>query len=295
MGFVTAVRETWRKNAPEAWAAVCGGLPGFVLARRPQEWRGGVPAFCYHTVNDALLRADLTFLRDNGYVTIDADALLAHMRGQQPAPPRAVVLTFDDGSANLFEVTYPLLREFGMCAVAFVAPAFHRDTIEAYGDCGVPRADRPCTWEQLRQMQRAGVIDVQSHTFEHRYLPRWPRALGLLGVSQTWADQARGVPLPLADDLAMARRVLEQKLDKRVRHLAFPDFRGSRAGIQAGVACGYEGFWWGSLPGVPGNGIGGSPQRIARLKDDWLKRLPGEGRRGLFEIISMRLPGRRHG
>jgi peptidoglycan/xylan/chitin deacetylase (PgdA/CDA1 family) len=83
-------------------AAVIGGLPGFVFQSHPQPLESNVPVFCYH------------FLSQNGYVTIDADMLLDHVKGRKQASEGAVVLTFDDGPCNHYEVVFPLLRRYGM-------------------------------------------------------------------------------------------------------------------------------------------------------------------------------------
>src|SRR5690606_9912496 len=116
-----------------------------------------VPVFCYHVIQGETFEHDLMHLRDGGYVTIDADQLLDHLCQRKAAPSRSVVLSFDDGARNLYEVAFPLLRRFGMKAVAFVAPRFHDEAQSM-----ATREDRPCTWAEIEEMHASGLIDFQS-------------------------------------------------------------------------------------------------------------------------------------
>lgn len=289
------LRDSFRKNWPELKGALLHGLPGFVLARRPADLGQGVPVFCYHVVDVQTFSDDLAFLRRNGYTTIDAGALLDHLEGRHPAPPRAVVLSFDDGAANLYEVVFPMLRQFNQKAVAFVAPRFHAHRASDYGLPSEQSHLRPCTWPELRRMHESGLVDIQSHTLEHRYVPWWPTPCELTGVSRCWTAKVRSPGLPLDDDLRLAKQMLEEKLGKTVEHLAFPQFDGTGAAVRVGQAVGYRGFWWGVLcgRGARMNRPGESATHITRISGDLLRRLPGEGRCTLRDVLAGRTR-RRH-
>lgn len=276
------VRERWEKNVPEVHAALRGGLPAFVFSRRPAEPAGGVPVFCYHAVAHATLEADLRFLRDNGYRTLGTDDLLGYLGGQRPVPERSVVLSFDDGGEGLYRVVYPLLHSFSFRAVAFVAPRFHSARCLAIG-----AAPRPCTWDELREMQGSGVIEAQSHTLEHRSLRHWPRPLALSGIAGDYL-RCVGPPTSVREDLRMSREILENELGTPVRHLAFPRFDGTPEAVRLGRELGYRGFWWGVQPGRPLNRPGDDGTRIVRLSGEFVRRLPGRGRTPLGRILRTR-------
>lgn len=276
-----ALRSSWEKNWPELRCAAAGGMPAFVTSRRSIEDDTGVPVFCYHLVTHASFERDLSHLSQGGYVTLDADALLAHVRGERAAPRKAVVLSFDDGAVNLYRVVYPLLQRFSMKAVAFIAPRFHGNTNDATDA-------RCCTWDELREMHASGVVDVQSHTYSHRYVPRWPEPAMLLGPDAERVEAMRGEPMDLAEDLSRAKQVIETRLDKHVRHLAFPRYNGSAAAIEVGRSLGYEAFWWGVLPHRPLNRPGDPATHIVRLSGEFVRRLPGPDRRPLTAILAER-------
>ena len=113
-----------------------------------------IPVFSYHKIEKYEFESQLRYLLDNGYTTLDADEFLSHQLSKKPSPERAVVLTFDDGLDDLYTVAYPLLKSFGMKAIAFIIPAW----------IGQPGA---ITWEQANEMHQTGAMDFQSHTMHH--------------------------------------------------------------------------------------------------------------------------------
>jgi peptidoglycan/xylan/chitin deacetylase (PgdA/CDA1 family) len=280
---MTFLRRRWEKNWPELSAAVRGGCPAFVFSHRPPELGSAVPVFAYHSVEPARFEADLRFLQLNGYVTIGADALLDHLLERRPAPERAVVLSFDDGAANLHRVVFPLLRAYAQTAVAFISPHFHFNSLRLPADATA----RPCTPAEIREMHASGLVDFQSHTLEHRYVPRWPEAAPLAGIAPRFT-RFRDRAFALADDLRLSREMLEAELHKRVLHLAFPRYDGTPEAVRIGRGCGYRAFWWGLQPGQPENRPGDDASYVVRLSGEFLRRLPGRGRAPLSSILGQR-------
>ncbi len=283
-GLGSGLRSSWEKNWPEVHAVLTGSFPSFVFSGRPSDLGSVVPVFCYHLVDPEEFERDLEFLSFNGYLTIDADALLAHMLGSELAPSRSVVLTVDDGARNLFEVAFPLLKKYGAKVVAFIAPGLHPEAASAPMACRL----RPCTWSELEIMHQSGHVDFQAHTFEHRYVPRWPEPMILTGSDPELVSSLRGVPLSMRDDFRRSRRTIEEKLGKRVAHLAFPKWQGTADALAVGAWCGFQAFWWGYLTGHRGNKPGQSPHRVARIDSIYLRRLPGKGRLSVGAALKKR-------
>lgn len=278
------LQNSWEKNWPEIRCAVTGSLPDFVLARDAAPIGISVPVFCYHVVDGADFEKDLVYLEKNGYDTITAEALLAHLTGKACVDKPSVVLTFDDCSHNLFTTAFPLLEKFGRRAVAFVAPHFH----DLAGQAASPNS-RPCTWDEMKVMSLSGLVDFQSHSLEHRYFPRWPEPVPLCGADAALnATVAPNASRTMEQDLRESKKALEERLGTNVRHLAFPRYDGTDEAVRIGRAVGYEGFWWGVLPGRPTNRPGDSSGRIVRISGEFLRRLPGAGRRPLVQILRNR-------
>lgn len=75
-------------------------------------------------------------------------------------PPRAVVLTADDGHRSQVEVMLPMLRARGWPVTLFVYPS------------AVSNASYAVTWAQLRELASEPGVAVESHTLWHPNLLR---------------------------------------------------------------------------------------------------------------------------
>lgn len=127
-----------------------------------------IPVFSFHDVYPEKFTAQLKFLKDNGYETLNADEYLACSSGTGDS--RKVLLTFDDGRDSLWTVAYPLLKKYGMKAVAFVLPGEIKDATApratfdgTFGN--IENDDELSSWPEIEAMGDA--IDVQSHSDMH--------------------------------------------------------------------------------------------------------------------------------
>jgi peptidoglycan/xylan/chitin deacetylase (PgdA/CDA1 family) len=284
--ILTSLQDSWRKNSPELTGFLQGAIPGFVLQRRPAGELTGVPVFCYHLTEPESLEADLAFLADNGYRTIGSEELTDYLNGARALPDPSVVLTFDDGPRNFFDVAFPLLERYRARAVAFIAPGLHAD---AAADADLP--DRPMTWQEITAIHASGLVEFQSHTLESRFVPNWPAPAALSGCDPALEQRRRrSVPLTLAEDLAASQHAIVSRLPgARVDQLCFPQYLGTQQAIDVARALGFRGCHWGLVSGRPLNRPGDSPFHIARLSDEYLRRLPGARRISLKDLFRQRV------
>ena len=283
----SALGRSWKKNSYELTGLFNGGLPRFVISATPAELGASIPVFCYHTIAADHLRDDLQFLKRNRYRTLSGDELLNTLRGERTAGQREVVLSFDDGAVNFYDVAFPLLLRHEARALCFVAPGMHFDEPPA---AFRHIAERPMTWTELREIHATRLIDIESHTLESRHLPTWPEPRSLDGVAPALEDALRGTPLPIEEDFRRAKALLEAQLPgKVVRHLAFPAYDGTPEATAAARRCGYEACHWGIIPGQPVNALGTSPFEISRCSYEFVRRLPGTRRLSFRGMLGQRL------
>ncbi|MBN1779930.1 polysaccharide deacetylase family protein [bacterium] len=115
----------------------------------------------------------------------------------------------------------------------------------------------------------------------HEIRRAYRRAIAGCGF-ETKSEQIRR----MKSELEKTKRSIESRLQGHtVRHLAYPWGTGSEEAVQCSKDAGYTGNFWSSLPGRPGNGPGGDPYRLVRLKHDYIWRLPGRNRRSLAELF----------
>ena len=98
-----------------------------------------VPILMYHSVNDfpaastralsvtpAMFAAQLRYLRNQGFTGLTFGELCQRRQSGQPLPARPIVLTFDDGYADLLEEAAPIMIEQGFPATVFVTTGWLR-------------------------------------------------------------------------------------------------------------------------------------------------------------------------
>jgi peptidoglycan/xylan/chitin deacetylase (PgdA/CDA1 family) len=211
--------------------------------------------------------------------------LVQFLEGTRDVPHRSVVLAFDDGPRNFYDVAFPLLKEFNAKAVAFIAPGLHADS--AMGD---DVEARPMTWQEIQTIRASGLVEFQSHTLESRFVPQWPLPAALAGCDPAIEAPRRGPSLPFKEDLAASVRVLQERLpETNVEQLAFPMYVGSEAAVSSARQLGFKACHWGIVRGRALNRRGDSPFHICRISDEFLRRLPGEGRVSWLHIVRERL------
>lgn len=154
------------------------------VAAAEQPWLSKrLVSITWHDVSDAnpdqrfiavrteRLIQQLSWLRENGYVPVTVDAVLAAHRGGPALPDRAVLLTFDDGYASFYSRVYPILKAYGWPAVfAPVGKWISTPSGQSvrFGDADVAR-DHFVTWDQVREMAASGLIEIASHSHDlHR-------------------------------------------------------------------------------------------------------------------------------
>ncbi len=189
-----------------------------VVASPPQQDPAG------NCVTVATFENHLRWLVANGYSGVSLAAVGSAFDGcartPEPLPRRPVVLTFDDGYRDNYDLAWPLLKQYSFTATIFLVS----DTIGGYNDFDADLAGDSVpmlSWEQVREMRSAGIA-FGSHTRSH------PRSLTELD------DQT------LRHELAGSKAVLEKGLNAPVDQFSYPhDQLDSR--VEAAVeASGYR-------------------------------------------------------
>jgi peptidoglycan/xylan/chitin deacetylase (PgdA/CDA1 family) len=100
----------------------------------------------------------------------------------------------------------------------------------------------------------------------------------------------------IRDSLAKSRAVIESRLPgKKVRHFCFPYGTYSAGAVAELGPAGYSSGFLSYVRGRGENGPGTDPRGLVRVKNDYLLRLPGKGRRPLVSIIAMKAARRLKG
>ncbi|HWK70194.1 MAG TPA: poly-beta-1,6-N-acetyl-D-glucosamine N-deacetylase PgaB [Burkholderiaceae bacterium] len=124
------------------------------------------PDQTYVSVSTEHLIEQFAWLRENGYQPVTVDQILAASKGGKPLPPRALLLTFDDGYRSFYTRVFPLLKAYNWPAVLAPVSSWVDTPEDQTVDFGGKPTDRErfLTWRQIREVSRSGLVEIGAHT-----------------------------------------------------------------------------------------------------------------------------------
>lgn len=138
------------------------GLPILMFHRVVMEITPG-PLYDIHYTRENLEKL-MVFLREKGYETVTFEDLLS-----RPAPPKPIMLTFDDGYEDNFLNLFPLLKKHGMKAIIYLLGDRSIPSNIWDMDKGAPEA--PLMKEgQILEMAQSGLVEFGGHSMNHSNL-----------------------------------------------------------------------------------------------------------------------------
>ena len=169
------------------------------------------PILTYHSLDESgsvtsvrpqFFRKHMHSLARRGFVGISMSELLDGWDDIAPLPARPVVLTFDDGFANLLEHAAPVLSELGFRATIFVVSGRCGQTNDWPNQApDIPRLPL-LSWSELAQMATAG-FEMGAHSVTHRPL-----------TELTQAEAER--------EIVESKATIEERLGRPVNTFAYP-------------------------------------------------------------------------
>ena len=162
--------------------------------------------------------AQLDYLDANGYHVIPLADLVDYLQGRRDSlPPRAVVITFDDGWLCTYMTAWPELEKRGMPFTFFIYPGLV-----------VQHGSHTVKWEQIAEMAAAGV-DIESHSWSHPFLT----------LKNNHQVDPANYDTFLKHELLDSRKRLEKASGKDVRFFCYPYGDYDQTVIDAALRDGY--------------------------------------------------------
>ena len=169
-----------------------------------------VPILLYHrlgptvadgmTIKTQVFAEHMKYLHDNGYKVIPLRQLVLWYQGKAPAPaPKSVVIVEDDAHKSVYSDMLPVIRQYRYPVTIFVYPS------------AISNAKYAMTWDQLRQLKKTGMFDIQSHTYWHPNFKKERKKLKPAEYEKLVTMQ-----------LTKSKQKLEQELGGPVDLLAWP-------------------------------------------------------------------------
>ena len=134
-----------------------------------------VPAGDGANINIEEFEQHLKALQQAGYTTIFLNDLNNVMKQVQEGKEmgitqpqlhmngKYIVITIDDGYRSNYELAYPLLKKYNMKAcISVITSRIHHGYI--YTEKEIDKM----SWDNLNEMQQSGLIEIFSHTYDHK-------------------------------------------------------------------------------------------------------------------------------
>jgi peptidoglycan/xylan/chitin deacetylase (PgdA/CDA1 family) len=189
----------------------------------------------------------MNYLRLAGYRVLRLDEALDCLRRDQPVPPKAVVLTFDDAYENFYDYALPHLQRHGFPATVYAIAGMLGKTatwLERDGHEAAPLM----TGARLRELRSYG-IDIGSHSVSHVRLGGLPH------------DQ-------VLDEVTRSRAMLQDVLGQAVDHFCYPYGSHDAQAVRAVAQAGYRSATTCErAPATPGNDALALPRKAVAWGD----------------------------
>jgi peptidoglycan/xylan/chitin deacetylase (PgdA/CDA1 family) len=212
------------------WAASAGGMLHILAYHDVKPSREDLIDEYGVTVDQ--LAGHFAWLKHQGYVAVTVDDVVAAQRSVRPLPPKAVLITFDDGFRSFYEHAFPLLKAYGYPAVVAVVGSWQDDEKPFSIPYGTKTLTREIflTTPQVKELSDSPLIEIASHTYDlHRGLVA--NASGQLqpaAIAREWNVQARSRESRdaylwrIRNDLSKSIESIVKSTGKKPRVIAWP-------------------------------------------------------------------------
>lgn len=141
-----------------------------------------IPIIMYHCINDrpnenplgflsfstSQFRQHLRYFKRHGFQCVKLTELYRIALKGRLGKYKLAVLTFDDGFLDNWLIVCDMVEKFGASGTVFVNPDFANDgPVRTLKD--VPNTWGNLNYAEMRELERRGTLDIQSHTMTHNF------------------------------------------------------------------------------------------------------------------------------
>ncbi len=205
------------------------------------------------TVTVERFEEHMSALKDAGYNTITDDQLYRFLHFDEALPEKPIMITMDDGYESNYIHAYPILKELGMNATIYLVVNDQEKT---------PGTIPHLTWEQTKEMYKAGVMDIQSHTFDSHYYIESETDEGPALITIGKNEDKEVYLERIRKDLTQSKKIIESQLQKEVVTITYPYGATNEDVINIAKETGYK---LGITVQIGTNNSESSPFKLKRL------------------------------
>lgn len=169
-----------------------------------------IPILCYHNLNPTRpgsmnmtpqkFEEQIKWILNHGFTIIPLQEAVEYLQGKRDTlPKKSVVVTADDGWKSVYTYMLPIVLKYRIPVTLFIYPQT------------ISEGKNALSWNELIELQKTGLFDVQGHTYDH---PNFKHAKKRLS--------AENYDKYVVRQLAGSKKILEDKLNIKVSYLAWP-------------------------------------------------------------------------
>lgn len=114
-----------------------------------------------------------------------------------------VILTFDDGYLDNYTILFPLLKEYNFKAVIYPVSHLYYNSWDSERQIPLEKKLSLMTWEQMREMEKSGLVEFGGHTKNHYNLLKIDKKIAF-------------------DEIKECKEQLEKELKKPIISFSYP-------------------------------------------------------------------------
>lgn len=169
------------------------------------------------------LEATFQAMKERGYKPIPLEQFHAFLRGEGRVPPKAVLITFDDGYSDIYESVLPLTKKYNYPAVVFTITKWF-DPYPRY-EPSRPHLDA----KEAGELLQSGLWSIGGHSYEgHREVAGAANVPGPYYVTRMWRSAEKRLESEseyrarVWVDISLDRAALERVGVTRPQDFAYP-------------------------------------------------------------------------
>ncbi|GEM_PF-513157 len=153
----------------------------------------------------------MDFLVQEGFTPVTMDDFLDWYHDDAIMPLHPIVIGFDDNLVDTYHKAYPVLKERDFVAINYAIT----DSIDR------PSVHERCDWDQIHEMEDAGVFFTESHSHTHPHMAE--------------LDETE-----ITFELVESKNILEENLERDIIHFAYPYGSYDQTVVELTEQAGYE-------------------------------------------------------
>ena len=125
----------------------------------------------YLSVRTSALNDQIVWLRENGYQPVSVQQILDAHNGGKALPPKAVLLSFDDGYSSFYTRVWPLLKAYNWPALWAPVGSWVDTPAGKKVDFGglMTAREKFATWDMVRELADSPLVEIGAHTWNSHF------------------------------------------------------------------------------------------------------------------------------